>query len=74
MKILNIINPHHTDKDKQAWQTLIYCISSGFEYDQTKEWLEEDGIYIPEDQFDALNKALDIMVGLDIGERQEEWK
>jgi succinate dehydrogenase/fumarate reductase-like Fe-S protein len=51
---------------------LSHCIVCGFCYDQTKNILEDEGYYLPLDQYEAYSKVLDIQINLDIGERRIE--
>ena len=61
-------------EDKEVKDLLTHCLMSGFKYPQTKQYLEDLGYYIPEDQFNAMKQVLDIQVDLDIGLRRKELK
>lgn len=68
MKIINFINPSQT---KEAYDLLISCIFSGFCYDQTLEYLEDIGYYIPKGQFDSFVDVCNTMVEMDLGGTNE---
>jgi hypothetical protein len=70
MKIINFVNPSNT---WEAYSLLVQCCYSGFQYEQTSDYLKGLGYYIPEDQFIVFNELQDIMFDLDIGNRQNEY-
>jgi len=69
MKIINFIAPWQT---KEAYGLLVTCSYSSFDYAQTAEYLRDLGYYLPEDQYKVFNTLQNIMVDLDIGNRQDE--
>lgn len=56
----------------QGWNYLVQMISTGLSFEQTKEVMHKLGYYVPEDQFNAVNAAIDIQIDLQIGKRQYE--
>lgn len=66
MKIIDFGNPSNT---LEAYNRLVYCVSSGFEYEPTYRYLMEIDYYIPEDQFKVFEELFNIMVEMDIGDR-----
>ncbi len=69
MKIINFVNPNTT---MDGYKLLVHCVFSGFDYKDTKFYMDREGFYLPEDQFNAFKSCCDIMLDLDIGTRQEE--
>lgn len=70
MYIINFVNP--TGTDEKFYDVLINGIFQGFKYEQVRDDLKMLNCYIPEDQFNAFKTVLDIQIGLDIGDRQNE--
>lgn len=66
-QILNIFNP-----DPEIFGLILQMLCQGFQYKQFSEILNEKNVYVPEDQFEALLKVVDIQLDLDIGCRQGE--
>jgi len=71
---MNVINFHNPVLTQAGYSLLLQCLSIGFSYEQSADHLKRIGYYVPEDQFNAFNDVLNIMMDLDIGSRQEEFK
>lgn len=56
----------------KGWQLLIELLSMDMQYTQASEILAEQEYYVPQDQFNALDRAFNIQLDLDIGTRQAE--
>lgn len=69
MKIINFVNPNNT---MDGYKLLVHCVFSGLDYDNTKFYMNREGFYLPEDQFNAFKSCCDIMMDLDIGDRKKE--
>jgi len=44
-----------------------------FDYNETKDLMLKEGIYLPQDQWILFGKLIDIQLDLDIGKRRKEW-
>lgn len=67
MQVINFIQSANSGQ-----ALLAHCICCGMKYSQVVELLKEQGHYIPEDQFIAYEKVINIQMNLDIGTRQDE--
>ena len=67
MQIINFINPN---LNRDIYELLVTCSTSGFLFDQTSRILKEKGYFITKEQYEAFNVILDEMLELDIGEKQ----
>jgi len=71
MNTINFIG----NKNKIVKAILVEAWSAGFNYKLVSRFLEKNhDTYIPEDQWDAVCKLLNIQLALDIGDRQNESK
>lgn len=66
MKLVNMIGKC------EGWDYLMLVISMDMKFEQASKELAELGYYVPEDQFNAVARAFNIQLDLDIGTRQDE--
>lgn len=69
LKLVNVVAPWH---DTVGWHLITHCVSCGFGYEQTHEFMKANGYCMPKDLFELFNNMFDITMNLDIGSRQGE--
>jgi len=69
---MKIINWYSYD-DKEIIDTISVFWIKGFSFKDIKEVTEEKGYYLPEDQWIAYGKVLNIQLDLQIGRRKNEF-
>lgn len=72
LKRINLINVYVSASNAKAYNHLVHCHYSGFDFKQTTELLKDVGYYVPEDLYNAFNKLHEIAFDLDVGHRSEE--
>ncbi len=69
LKLVNVVAPWN---DTVGWSLIMHCVSCGFEYKQTSEFMRNNGYCMPQDLFDLFNSLFDVTMDVEVGSRQGE--